>query len=38
MPMMPSKVLSFSSAQAHYDQLLAEHYDWIESNQGLGSS
>jgi SAM-dependent methyltransferase len=29
MPMMPSKVIPFSSAQAHYDQLLAEHYDWM---------
>ena len=27
--MMPSKVIPFSSAQAHYDQLLAEHYDWM---------
>jgi hypothetical protein len=29
MRMMPSKVSPFSSAQAHYDQPLAEHYDWM---------
>src|SRR5215469_12767590 len=29
MQMMPSRVIPFSSAQAHYDQLLTEHYDWM---------